>query len=97
DREKATIAEALETQRLNLGVTSMVNREAIAKSPDRDAAAVASRVSGVAIGEDKTVNTRGLGGRYSTTSLNDARLPSPDPERKTIPLDLFPANLLDGI
>ena len=40
---------------------------------------------------------RGLGERYTTTSLNGARLPSPEPERKVVPLDLFPSALLQTI
>ena len=40
---------------------------------------------------------RGLGERYTTTSLNGARLPSPEPERKVVPLDLFPSSLLQTI
>src|SRR5690606_37799351 len=34
---------------------------------------------------------------YTTTSLNGARIPSPEPERKVVPLDLFPPGLLQTI
>jgi TonB-dependent receptor len=47
--------------------------------------------------EGKFVFVRGLGERYTTTSLNGARVPSPEPERKVVPLDLFPAGLLQNI
>jgi hypothetical protein len=43
------------------------------------------------------VLVRGLGERYTTTSLNSARLPSPEPDRKVVPLDLFPAGILQGV
>lgn len=97
DRERATIADALESQRNALGVVSSINREQIQKSPDGDAAQAARRVSGITISDNKTVNARGLGGRYVTAALNGARIPSPEPEQKTVPLDLFPSGLLDGI
>ncbi len=40
---------------------------------------------------------RGLGDRYTQTSLNGARIPSPEPEKKVVPLDLFPTGLLQTI
>jgi hypothetical protein len=40
---------------------------------------------------------RGLGERYTTSSLNGARVPSPEPERRVVPLDMFPAGLLQTI
>ena len=55
------------------------------------------RVSGVSVQDGRYVFVRGLGERYTTTSLNGTRVPSPEPERKVVPLDLFPAALLEGI
>ena len=40
---------------------------------------------------------RGLGERYTTTQLNGTRMPSPEPEKRVVPLDLFPAGLLQTI
>ena len=54
-------------------------------------------MSGVTVQDGKYVFVRGLGERYTTTSLNGARIPSPEPERKVVPLDLFPSSLLEGI
>ena len=51
------------------------------------------RVSGVTVQDGKYVFVRGLGGRYATTALNGGRLPSPEPERTVVPLDLFPARM----
>jgi hypothetical protein len=47
--------------------------------------------------DGRYVFVRGLGERYTTTSLNGARIPSPEPERKVVPLDLFPAGLLSSV
>jgi hypothetical protein len=96
-QERATIAEALETQRLAPGLISGITRDAIARSPDKDAAAVVGRVSGIVVADDQTINSRGLGNRYTGVELNGSRMPSPDPEKKVVPLDLFPSSLLDGI
>ncbi len=95
--ERGTVARALDEQRTALGVTSAITTEEIARSPDGDAAAAVQRVSGVSVQDGRYVVVRGLGERYTQTSLNGARLPSPEPERKVVPLDLFPAGLLQAI
>jgi outer membrane receptor for ferrienterochelin and colicin len=97
ERDRGSVGRALDAQRTAVGVTSAVTAEQISRSPDSDAAAAIQRVSGVTVQEGKYVSVRGLGERYTTTSLNGARVPSPEPERKMVPLDLFPANLLQTI
>jgi TonB-dependent receptor len=95
--EQGTVARALEEQRYATGVVSAITQEQISRSPDSDAGQAVQRVSGVTVQDGKYVFVRGLGERYTTTSLNGARVPSPEPERKVVPLDLFPAGLLEGI
>lgn len=96
-RERGSVSAALNEQRTAVGVMSATTAEQIARSPDSDAAQAVQRVSGVTVRDGKHVFVRGLGERYTTTSLNGARLPSPEPEKKTVPLDLFPSNLLEAI
>ncbi len=88
---------ALDAQRRAAGIVSAITAEQIQQSPDGDAAQAIQRVSGVTVQDGKYVFVRGLGERYTTTSLNGARLPSPEPERKIVPLDLFPSSLLQTI
>src|SRR5687767_1282231 len=95
--ERGTVSEALDRQRTAVGVVNSVTREQMAKSPDGDAAQAVQRVSGVTVQDGKYVFVRGLGERYTTTSLNGARIPSPEPERKVVPLDLFPTALLQSV
>jgi outer membrane receptor protein involved in Fe transport len=95
--ERGSVNRALDEQRTATGVVSSVTAEQISRSPDSDAAAAVQRVSGVTVQEGRYVFVRGLGERYTTTSLNGARIPSPEPERKVVPLDLFPAGLLQTI
>lgn len=96
-RERGSVNRALDEQRTATGVVNSVTAEQIAKSPDGDAAQAVQRVSGVTVQDGKYVFVRGLGERYTTTSLNGARIPSPEPERKVVPLDLFPSGLLSAI
>lgn len=96
-RERGSIARALDEQRNAVGIVSATTSEQIARSPDGDAARAVRRISGVTVQDGKYVVVRGLGERYTTTSLNGARIPSPEPEKRIVPLDLFPSTLLDAI
>jgi hypothetical protein len=95
--ERGSVSRALEEQRAASNIMSGVSQEQIQKSPDSDAGQAVQRVSGVTVQDGRYVFVRGLGERYTTTSLNNTRIPSPEPERKVVPLDLFPAGLLQSI
>ncbi|MDQ3555150.1 MAG: outer membrane beta-barrel protein [Gemmatimonadota bacterium] len=95
--ERGSVNRALDEQRTSTGVVNAVTAEQIARSPDGDAAAAVQRVSGVTVQDGRFIFVRGLGERYTTTSLNGARIPSPEPERKVVPLDLFPTGLIQSI
>ena len=97
DAERGSVNAALDAQRRAEGIVSAITAEQIQRSPDGDAAQAVQRVSGVTVQDGKYVFVRGLGERYTTTALNGARLPSPEPERKVVPLDLFPSSLLQTI
>jgi outer membrane receptor for ferrienterochelin and colicin len=97
EMERGSVARALNEQRNATGIMSAVTAEEIAKSPDSDAGQAVQRVSGVTVQDGRYVFVRGLGERYTTTSLNSARIPSPEPERKVVPLDLFPSGVLEAI
>jgi carboxypeptidase family protein/TonB-dependent receptor-like protein len=74
-----------------------VSAEQIRKTPDSDASAAAQRVSGVSVVDNKFVVVRGLAERYSNTMLNGTEIASPEPAKKIVPLDLFPAGLIEAI
>ncbi|MEO8333376.1 MAG: TonB-dependent receptor [bacterium] len=96
-KERGTVNDAIDAQRSAVGVVNSVTAEQISKSPDGDAAQAVKRVSGVTVQDGKYVFVRGLGERYTTASLNGARVPSPEPEKRVVPLDMFPAGLLQTI
>ena len=95
--ERGTVRDALDAQRTAVGVVNSVTAEQISKSPDGNAAQAVQRVSGVTVQDNKYVFVRGLGERYTTSSLNGARVPSPEPEKRVVPLDMFPAGLVQSI
>ena len=89
---------ALLDQRRQSGVVSdSISSEEISRTPDSDAAGVVDRLTGVSLVDDKYVYVRGLGERYSNTTLNGAAIASTETDKKVVPLDLFPAKLLETI
>jgi hypothetical protein len=95
--ERGSVESALDVQRTATQIVSAVTAEQINRSPDANAAQAVQRVSGVSVQDGKYVLVRGLGERYTTTSLNGSRIPSPEPERKVVPLDLFPSGLIQSV
>lgn len=95
--EKGSVSEALDAQRTATAIVSSITSEQISRSADGDAAQAVQRVSGVTVQDARYVFVRGLGERYTVTQLNGARMPSPEPERRVVPLDLFPSAMLQTI
>jgi len=74
-----------------------IGREEISKGTDSNAAEAAQRVTGATIFDGRFVYVRGLGERYSNSLLSGYPLPSPEPDRAAVPLDVFPAATLDSL
>lgn len=55
------------------------------------------KMTGVSIASAGQLIVRGLGDRYSTTTLNGLPIASPNPDNKLIPLNLFPASTVKNI
>lgn len=94
---RASARSAVLDQRFSGNVQKVMSREEMGKSTGGDAAAVAQELPGVSTVGGKYVYVRGLGARYSQTLLNGGTIPSPEPDRREVPLDLFPTNLLESI
>jgi hypothetical protein len=81
-------------QRATTEVISVLSTEDIARTGEGDIAGALSRVTGMSVVGNGFVFVRGLGDRYSLALLNGSPLPSPEPLRRAIPLDLFPTNIV---
>lgn len=96
-----------ETQARNLERTAsttlnVISAKAISLTPDLSVANVVQRVSGLSIernssGDPQYAIVRGMDKRYSYTLVNGVKIPSPDNKNRYVPLDIFPANLLDRL
>lgn len=78
-------------------ISDNLGSQEMKKNADSDAAAAMSRVTGLSVVDNQYVFVRGLGERYSNTTLSGATLPTTEPDKKVVPLDLFPAGLLDSV
>lgn len=83
-------------QRATSQVATFLNADDLARQGDANAAEALKRLSGLSVIGGKFAYVRGLGDRYSAARLNGSPLPSPEPLKRTIPLDLFPSNILNG-
>lgn len=90
--------EALLIERKSLSTLSdFIGSQEMGKLVGGGAADVMERVTGVTVVDSKYVFVRGLGERYSSTMLNGSVIPSTQPDKKVISMDMLPASLLENV
>jgi len=94
---QGSLASFVEEKRESFAVAEVLGIEQISRAGDSDVAGALRRVTGLTLVDGKYVYVRGLGERYSSVLLNGAPVPSPDPSRRVVPLDLFPVEILSGV
>ena len=87
----------LTVKRKSANVLDGISSESFRKIGDANAGEAAKRVTGVSVEGGKYVYVRGLGDRYTKTTLNGLDIPGLDPDRNSIQIDIFPTNLIDNI
>ncbi|MGK6356436.1 TonB-dependent receptor domain-containing protein [Sphingomonas sp. DT-207] len=75
-------------------IISVLSTEDIARTGEGDIAGALTRVTGLSVVGGGFVYVRGLGDRYSSSLLNGSPLPSPEPLRRSVPLDIFPTTIV---
>ena len=91
--EKALLQER---QKATLAIENMGAKEMTLKGISNVQDGV-KKITGISIASAGQLIVRGLGDRYSTTTLNGLPIASPNPDNKLIPLDLFPASTVKNI
>lgn len=71
--------------------------EDFSKFAASDVGEAIKRMAGVTVQGGKFAVIRGLDERYTSTLLNGAPVPSPDPDKQSVPLDLFPSEVVSNI
>lgn len=101
-RDGSAEREARRLEQESVQIMNVVSGKAIEVSPDITVANVIQRVSGVSVernsnGDAQYAIIRGMDKRYSYTLVNGIKIPSPENQYRYVPLDIFPADLLDRL
>lgn len=94
---KETELAVLTTKRKAPNVLDGISSAKFRQIGDSDASDAVKRVTGVSVEGGKYVYVRGLGDRYTKTTLNSVDIPGLDPDRNSIQIDIFPTNLIDNL
>lgn len=87
----------LEIRAESIAMQDAVSADLISKSGVSSAAGALSLVTGASVAEGKYATVRGLSDRYTGATLNGVRVPSADPRRRAIQIDLFPAGTIESV
>jgi TonB-dependent receptor len=93
----SSVTDAVDQARFSESIVDVLSAEDFSTTGDSGVVDALSRVTGVTTVGDKYVYVRGLGERYSATLFNNASLPSPDPVRRVVPLDIFPSGVMEQL
>jgi len=84
-------------QRKSPNVVDGISNQSFKRTGDRDLATAMGRVTGVSVQSGKFVYVRGLGDRYTRTTLNGMTIPGLDPDRNDVQIDIFPTTVLENV
>ncbi|MCH7410223.1 TonB-dependent receptor [Belliella sp. DSM 111904] len=99
---RGTEAQARKLEQMANNTINVVSAKSIELSPDITVANVVQRVSGLSIernasGDPQYAIVRGMDKRYNYTLVNGVKIPSPDNKNRYVPLDIFPAQMLERL
>ena len=79
------------------GIDNVISSESMNEKNVSTASDATKKMVGLSVVGSKYVFVRGMGDRYNSAYLNGIPLPSPDPDNKVIPLDIFPSSVIQSI
>jgi len=100
--DKTSDEFALHTEKNSQSIVNVMSAKTIQLMPDITVANLLQRFSGVSVernsnGDAQYAIIRGMPQRYNYTLVNGIKIPSPDDKNRYVPMDLFPADLLDRL
>lgn len=95
--EQSSVEGLLLQRQKSAAAGDSIGRAEITKGNDRTAAEAARRVVGANIEGSRFLFVRGLGERYTNALFDGFPLPSPEPDKQAVPLDLFPSQILESL
>ncbi len=94
---EGSLSDVINEEKKMSAIGNIIGSEEFSKKGDSSAASALKRVAGVTLVGGKSIYVRGLGERYSNVELNSLPLPSPDPTKRVVPLDIFPASMIGSM
>ena len=96
-RDLETEKSLLTERRLSSAAVENIGAREMSRKGISSVAEGVKKIAGISLAETGQLFVRGLGDRYSSTTLNGLPVASPNPDNKLIPLDLFPSRLIRNI
>lgn len=84
-------------QKKSVNTLDGISASTFRKVGDSNLSSAMKRVTGVSVQGDKYVYVRGLGDRYTLTSVNGMVIPGIDPDRNDVQIDIFPTGILENV
>ena len=95
DRERETVL--LMDRRNSTALVQQIGAQELKRKGASDVAQGVKKMVGLSTIGERHLVVRGLGDRYNSAYLNGLPLPSPDPDMKVAPLDIFPTDVVGSI
>ncbi|MCP4521182.1 MAG: TonB-dependent receptor plug domain-containing protein [Cytophagales bacterium] len=93
ESKEATIGETINSEQ----AVEVVGAAKLEDQGVSDVGTAATKVAGISKVGSGRVFVRGMGDRYNNAFLNGLPVPSPNPDLKVIPLDIFPTSIVQTI
>ena len=102
NHDKESEKYAVNREKNSENILNVLSAKTIQLLPDITTASVLQRVSGVTLektstGDARYAVIRGMDQRYNYTLVNGIKIPSPDNKYRYVPMDMFPADLLERL
>jgi protocatechuate 3,4-dioxygenase beta subunit len=92
-----TDAALLKARQSEISFTDAIGSQELSRAGAGNAADAMKSVTGATVVGGKYVLIRGLPESYTITMLNGLPLPSPDPDKQAVNMDLFPSGIIENI
>jgi outer membrane receptor protein involved in Fe transport len=101
-RDQGTEESARMSERTNISISNIISSRVIGVSPDITVSNVIQKMPGVSLEEEGSNEgsyaiIRGMDKRYNNTLINGIKIPSPDARNRFVPLDIFPADVIERL
>ncbi|WKN33627.1 TonB-dependent receptor [Porifericola rhodea] len=97
EQARDTETALLTLQRKSANLMDGISSQTFRKVGDSDLGSAMKRVTGVSVQQGKYVYVRGLGDRYTRTTLNEMSIPGLDPDNNSVQIDLFPTSTVENV